>query len=483
MGRKMKYRCGIWTVLFFLWTASAMTGCARREEVFLEELDSDEENSNRKAGEESTAYENNVAAGENPKKQSAVSDAGSEGNTENSALDLPLETPIPQKIFVDVCGAVVNPGVYELDEGARIFQAVDAAGGYLPEAAINNLNRARSIGDGQQIYVPTEKEVAENLELAMAKVPEALNDGDNSGNLGLEEIQGSSVENPSGTVGRDTGSFGDGVGDDTRINLNTADAGQLSTLSGIGQSKAEAIVAYREEHGDFASIEEIMNVMGEREMNQYLYTKLVAGSLCTNDTLAFHEKRTQFDSIVKMSHLRAQVMQIYNQTKSYLKNPQPVSDNLLYGEFHENSKHTTRMPYMEAVYDVLEKNHGKVIYFDFWARWCPPCLTEMEPLKQLRSKFSTNDLIIYSICVSEPKEQWEECLNEYSLKNCGIECVHVTDYLGIDNYQKIRKQWKIDRIPYYILINRKGQIIDFGATARPSNPQLVSRIEDAVNSK
>ena len=265
MGRKIKYRCGIWTVLFFLWTASAMTGCARREEVFLEELDSDEENSNRKAGEESTAYENNVAAGENPKKQSAVSDAGSEGNTENSALDLLPETPIPQKIFVDVCGAVVNPGVYELDEGARIFQAVDAAGGYLPEAAINYLNRARSIGDGQQIYVPTEKEVAENLELAMAKVPEALNDGDNSGNSGLEEIQGSSVENPSGTVERDTGSFGDGAGDDPRINLNTADAGQLSTLSGIGQSKAEAIIAYREEHGDFASIEEIMNVEGIKE--------------------------------------------------------------------------------------------------------------------------------------------------------------------------------------------------------------------------
>ena len=104
----------------------------------------------------------------------------------------------------------------------------------------------------------------------------------------------------------------------------------------------------------------------------------------------------------------------------------------------------------------------------------------MEPLKQLRSKFSTDDLIIYSICVSEPKEQWEECLNEYSLKNRGIECVHVTDYLGIDNYQKIRKQWKIDRMPYYVLINRKGQIIDFGTAVRPSNPQLVSRIEEAV---
>ena len=79
------------------------------------------------------------------------------------------------------------------------------------------------------------------------------------------QIQGSSVENPSGTVERDTGSFGDGAGDDPRINLNTADAGQLSTLSGIGQSKAEAIIAYREEHGDFASIEEIMNVEGIKE--------------------------------------------------------------------------------------------------------------------------------------------------------------------------------------------------------------------------
>ena len=58
--------------------------------------------------------------------------------------------------------------------------------------------------------------------------------------------------------------------------------------------------------------------------------------------------------------------------------------------------------------------------------------------------------------------------------------IAVTDYLGIDNYQKIRKQWKIDRMPYYVLINRKGQIIDFGTAARPSNPQLVSRIEEAV---
>lgn len=193
-------------ILLFLWMVSALTGCTRREEVFLEEMSSDEEE----------------AAGE---------------------ADVPFVTPVPQKIFVDVCGAVVNPGVYELEDGARIFQAVDAAGGYLPEAAMNYLNRARSLGDGQQIYVPTAEEVEERLEIALAKTPEALTEGEDGGNLEQKEsVQG-----------------------DSRINLNTADAGQLSTLSGIGKSKAEAIIAYREEHGGFTSIEELMNVEGIKE--------------------------------------------------------------------------------------------------------------------------------------------------------------------------------------------------------------------------
>lgn len=47
------------------------------------------------------------------------------------------------------------------------------------------------------------------------------------------------------------------------------------------------------------------------------------------------------------------------------------------------------MSFMEPIYEMLEKDRGKVIYFDFWVKWCPPCLTEMEPLKQLRSKYST----------------------------------------------------------------------------------------------
>lgn len=143
MERKKKLICGIRIALFAVLAAVCMTGCTSREDVFLEEIAGD---TDRIEG-----TENAKATGSTGEKQT---DPGELDNPV-SGDDVPLMTQIPQTIFVDVCGAVANPGVYELDEGSRIFQAVDAAGGYLPEAAQNYLNRARSLTDGQQIYVPT----------------------------------------------------------------------------------------------------------------------------------------------------------------------------------------------------------------------------------------------------------------------------------------------------------------------------------------
>ena len=250
MERIKKVICGIRIALFVIWAAVCMTGCTRREDVFLEEIAGDTDYTEGTENAEVTG-----STGEKQTETEAGKDNGTvtePGEFDNLASEdtVPLVTQIPQTIFVDVCGAVANPGVYELEEGSRIFQAVDAAGGYLPEAAQNYLNRARSLMDGQQIYVPTEEEVAENLEALAAKVPEALQSGA-SEDIGREE--------------NSEGSLADSGGSDSGINLNTADASQLCTLSGIGQSKAEAIIAYREEHGGFASIEEIMNVEGIKE--------------------------------------------------------------------------------------------------------------------------------------------------------------------------------------------------------------------------
>ena len=230
----------------------------------------------------------------------------------------------------------------------------------------------------------------------------------------------------------------------------------------------------------YPRIEEVMSVIGEDNLNQYIYANIIANGLTSNDTLNLAKSHGAFDSIVKIPHLRAQIIQIYRRTKSYMENPKPVSDNLLYGQMQEGSKFTNSLSYMEPIYKMLEKDKGKVIYFDFWTTWCPPCLWEMKPLKQLREKYSTEDLIIYSVCVGGTTASWEECLEKYSLRNCGIECIYAKDYFGEKNTLLISKQWKITSFPYYVLINREGYIIDFGASARPSNPKFVTRIEEAV---
>ena len=137
--------------------------------------------------------------------------------------EIPSVTPEPQEIFVDVCGAVNQPGVYEMDPDSRVFQAIEAAGGMT----------AQPLSDGQQVYVPTVQEAEEGS--FVPAVPETTGTGES---MGTE----------------------DGI-----VNLNTADAETLKTLSGIGDSKAQAILAYREEHGGFSSIEEIMQVPGIKE--------------------------------------------------------------------------------------------------------------------------------------------------------------------------------------------------------------------------
>lgn len=140
------------------------------------------------------------------------------------------EEPVPlEMLYIDVSGAVKQPGVYKLPVGSRIYQAIEAAGGFLPTADYRNLNRAQIMTDGQQIYVYTTEELKK-------ETPDKI----------TEEI--AFVENQ-----------------DQRIDLNTATLEQLMTLPGIGKTRAEAVLNYRKETGLFSAIEDIMYVQGIKE--------------------------------------------------------------------------------------------------------------------------------------------------------------------------------------------------------------------------
>lgn len=195
--------------LLCIWLlCAAMTGCRDREAEFLKEAESEE----TALAEE---QENTPVPSEIPKT---------------------TEPPKKQEIYVDVCGAVAEPGVFCLPEGSRVFQAIEAAGGFLPEAAENYVNRAQGLSDGEQLYVPTKEEA-----LTMERT-DAVSSGEEKD------------EAPEG-----------GTEHAGKVNLNTADETELCTLTGIGASKAKAIIAYREENGPFASIEDLMKVEGIKE--------------------------------------------------------------------------------------------------------------------------------------------------------------------------------------------------------------------------
>lgn len=136
-------------------------------------------------------------------------------------------------LCVHICGAVENPGVYELESGSRIYDAVEAAGGFSEDAVCDYVNLALKLEDGWKITIPTQEEVKD---LPASIEPE-------------NKIQ-------TGVAAEDKST------DNDKVNLNTASKEQLLTLPGIGESRADAILAYREKKGTFSKIEDIMKIEG-----------------------------------------------------------------------------------------------------------------------------------------------------------------------------------------------------------------------------
>ena len=161
--------------------------------------------------------------------EASVSDVHGAGDA-SSDDESSAKSSSAAEVYVDVDGAVVRPGVYRLKDGARVSQAIDAAGGLTAEADVTELNRASKITDGQKIYVPTVGEQQAAAAVGGAESSTATTPGAGSSS-GL-------------------------------VNINTASAAELQTLSGIGPSMAQSIIDERTKNGAFASVDDLMRVSG-----------------------------------------------------------------------------------------------------------------------------------------------------------------------------------------------------------------------------
>lgn len=129
-----------------------------------------------------------------------------------------LDAKEQKKILIDMKGAVVKEGVYEMKEGDRFKDAVEKAGGFLPEADIKKVNLAQIVQDQMILYVPNKNEQVQDVA---------------------------------------TSSKGKG-----KVQINAASKEQLEKITGIGSRKAESILKYREEHGPFQKIEDLLEIDG-----------------------------------------------------------------------------------------------------------------------------------------------------------------------------------------------------------------------------
>ena len=154
----------------------------------------------------------------------------------------PTSTPVVEKtsveqstplksVMVHVCGSVNNPGVYELKSDTRVTDAIDMAGGFSEDADEDYLNLADFVMDGAKIYVPSVEETKMQETVPGISLSAKTNDSQSAG----------------------------------QVNINTATKEELMSLTGVGESKADAIIEYRNNNGEFKSIEDIMNIRGIKE--------------------------------------------------------------------------------------------------------------------------------------------------------------------------------------------------------------------------
>jgi competence protein ComEA len=134
---------------------------------------------------------------------------------ENNESDITEE--VNAEIYIDIGGAVKNPGVYKVSSGARLFNIIEMAGGLNDDADITTINRAMIVNDGDKVRIPKVGEVSEGADMANAN--------------GM-------------------------------ININIASTSDLEELPGVGPVTAETIIEYREKNNGFNSVEELMNISG-----------------------------------------------------------------------------------------------------------------------------------------------------------------------------------------------------------------------------
>lgn len=238
--------------------AGGLCGCTRREQLILDTgtgvVRAEEEALPEQGGpqeRESTGFaeqtEDARTAAREPER-TVVGQTEAEASGGAAQETAAAQTDEERTVCVHVCGAVNHAGVYELPAGSRVFEAIEMAGGFTEDADESYVNQAQQLSDGSKLVIPTAEQARMETEQDGTREQTAASSAEGYGVTGGQE------------TAPDAASSADG-----KININTATREQLCGIPGIGETRAAAIVAYRQDSGGFKAIEDIMKVSGIKE--------------------------------------------------------------------------------------------------------------------------------------------------------------------------------------------------------------------------
>lgn len=225
--------------LFLMVVMMAAAACGKEEVLTLRSSPSSSEDMTAERTEEASGDSGQQGCDDDAEERTGAAESA-EAERNDAA-----ESEKREPLYVYVCGAVECPGVYSFEEGARVVDAIEAAGGLSADADGACVNQARKLSDQDQLYIRTLEEKEQKEELSSTgSSPAGSASGNGYGLLRAESSAG--AENAA----------------DARININTASQKELTSLPGIGDTKAAAILADRTENGFYAAPEDLKRVSG-----------------------------------------------------------------------------------------------------------------------------------------------------------------------------------------------------------------------------
>ena len=227
---------------------------------------------------------------------------------------------------------------------------------------------------------------------------------------------------------------------------------------------------------DSLLLDEISSFSGNDFLNQFVISQYLNQFLNNHFIEIFEENIYFIESKIKEPFLIKTLSDRYKYVKEYSTNPSSLSDAMQGESDLKNGSTDLRFDDKirnDLINRIITSNKNKIIYIDFWAKWCPPCVPEIIESKKLLTKYKSQDIVFVYICLSDSVSAKQK------IKEIDVGGEHY--FLNSDESNYFQNRFGFQCIPHYLLIDKNGTIVDFGSMIRPSFPETIEKIDNLLN--